>query len=239
MRDLGGRCLALVLLAFGCSGTPVVQGTAGGGTLRFQGESIDYLVHVPPARSPDQPLPALLLLHGAGGTGSQMLPLWRSLADANGLVLIAPTLSLTAAQETKVPELLPALLDAAGAGLNLDPKRTYAFGYSAGGYFAFDAATLLSTRFAAVAVFASVIAPEYDSIVKQAVRKTPVAIYIGDADPYFSLAQTRRTRDLLVSNGFPVRYVEIERQDHAYSRIAEQINRDAWTFFSASSLGTP
>ena len=133
-------------------------------------------------------------------------------------------------------ELLPAILDDATAGLAVDPKRTYAFGYSAGGYFSFDAATLLSGRFAGAGVFAAFIAPDYVWIVDKATRATPIALYIGDRDQYFSLDQTRGTRDLLLSRGFPVHYVELPGQDHAYARVSEAVNRDAWEFLSAAAL---
>jgi predicted esterase len=73
--------------------------------------------------------------------------------------------------------------------------------------------------------------PEYAGIVKQAARKTPIKIYIGDQDPLVPLAGVRRTRDLLVHAGFPVEYQELPGHDHNYYALAEQINADAWKFF--------
>ena len=223
-------------LASACSAARPAQSGVQLGAFLFQGESIPYALFVPSAHGRGQPLPTLLLLHGARGNGPEFMPLWQAFAETNGIVLVAPTLSLTAAQETHVTELLPALLDAALAGLILDPKRTYAFGFSAGGYFAYDAATLLSTRFAAVAVFGMIIAPEYRWIVAQARRKTPIAIYIGDRDQFSTLDQTRATRDLLLNHGFPVHYVELPNQDHAYARVSQAVNEDAWKFMSQTSL---
>ncbi len=226
-----GAAIALLVLSLACR-TKAPPAGVQGGALQFQGGLIDYELFVPSVAAQGNALPTLLLIHGSGGTGAAILPFWQSLAETNGIVLVAPTLALTAAQETTLPQLFPALLDAASAGLKLDARRTYVFGYSAGGYFAFDAATLLSTRFAAATVFAGIIAPEYDSIVSEAQRKTPIAIYIGDHDQFFSLDQTRRTRDLLTNHGFPVHYVEIAGQDHDYGRVSAQVNQDAWDFMS-------
>jgi poly(3-hydroxybutyrate) depolymerase len=181
-------------------------------------------------------LPVLLLIHGSGGTGEGMISAWRSFAEEKGIILVAPTLPLDARLETEVPQLFPQLMDAVRQSWKFDPKRVYVFGYSAGAYSTFDAATLASTYFAAAAVFAGIITPDYDSIATQAKRKTPIAIYIGDSDQFFQLAQTRRTRDLLASNGFPVHYVELKHQDHNYAAAGATVNPDAWSFMSQHSL---
>jgi len=165
-----------------------------------------------------------------------MLNLWRGLAEEKGILLLAPTLSLTAQQETRVPVLFPALLGAARARWTLDPRRVYAFGYSAGGYFAFDAATVVSGTFAAAGVFAAIIAPGYEWIAQQPGRKSPIALYIGDHDQFFTQNQTRGTRDLLTRNGFTVHYVELPNQDHDYPAIADRVNQDAWAFLGQYSL---
>jgi poly(3-hydroxybutyrate) depolymerase len=232
------RTALLALAVVGCSVahtvTPVTRpdGTAQG-ALAFDGYSVEYVRYVPPGAGP---FPVLLLLHGMGGNGPEMFAFWRKAAEVEHIVVIAPTLTLTPTQETRVPVLIPALLDAAIAGVNVDPKRIYAFGYSAGGFFAFDVATILSTRFAAVAVFASRIKPDYEGNIPAARRKTPIAYYIGDRDEFFSLDETRRTRDLLVKNGFPVHYMEIAGRDHEYPLAAAQVDRDAWEFLRAATL---
>ena len=94
----------------------------------------------------------------------------------------------------------------------------------------YDAALLNSDYFAGAAIFASVIQPEYDGIVRQARRKTGIAIYLGDRDQYFSLQQGRRTRDLLLAHGMTVHYVELANHDHDYSAVAGTVNDDAWQF---------
>ncbi|HEY8312246.1 MAG TPA: dienelactone hydrolase family protein, partial [Gemmatimonadaceae bacterium] len=134
------------------------------------------------------------------------------------------------------PQLFPALMDEVKQSLHFDPSRVYVFGYSAGSYSTFDAATLASNYFAATGVFAGIITPDYDYIVTEAKRKTPIAIYIGTQDQFFTLAQTRRTRDLLLANAFPVHYVEIPNQDHNYPAISGYVDSDVWTFMSKYSL---
>lgn len=51
----------------------------------------DGLLHVPSSHPKDQPSPLLGLLHGAGGTASQMLPMAEEEAERHGVLLLAPS----------------------------------------------------------------------------------------------------------------------------------------------------
>src|SRR5215210_6775791 len=54
------------------------------------GAARDSYLYVPPPYPTERPAPLALLLHGAGGHARQGLGLLRSLADAAGLLLLAP-----------------------------------------------------------------------------------------------------------------------------------------------------
>jgi hypothetical protein len=78
--------------------------------------------------------------------------------------------------------------------------------------------------FAAIAVHANRIAEDYEWIVTRAQRKTPIAIYIGDHDQFFTRDSVRKTRDLLPKAAFTVHYVELDHRDHNYYARADEIN---------------
>ena len=77
---------------------------------------------------------------------------------------------------------------------------------------------------------------EYDAIVDSAARRIPVALYAGELDPAYPPAAVASTRDLLLRKGFPVRYMVMNGQDHAYWPVAERVNDDAWRFLSGYEL---
>ena len=52
--------------------------------------SRDGLLRVPPNYQPDRPIPLLLLLHGAGGSAQDIVTHLAPLADAAGIILLAP-----------------------------------------------------------------------------------------------------------------------------------------------------
>jgi dienelactone hydrolase len=138
--------------------------------------------------------------------------------------------------EDVAPAVFLAAVNDARAVTRVDSNRIYLFGNSMGGYLAFDGAFLEPERFAAAAIHGMNLADEYTWILDRATRKTPIALYIGDQDSFHSLREVRKTRDLLVKRGFPVRYVELERHGHNYYELSERINADAWSFFSGVTL---
>lgn len=157
-------------------------------------------------------------------------------AATHDLVLIAPELPRERAFEDVAPAVFRCVVDDVRKIVSLDPKRLYVLGNSMGGYLAYDAAMFDSEYFAAVAVHAAAIDPDFDSILAKATRKIPIAIFIGDRDPLVPLGPVRRTRDLLESAGFPVQYEEIPGHDHQYELAADHINAEAWKFFEAHPL---
>ena len=195
--------------------------------------SYDYLLSAP--RAHDR-LPAIMLLHGAGGQSSEMVELWTSLAAREHIVLIAPQLPRELAFEQEAPSVFRCVLADAERSAAIDSERVYLFGYSMGGYLAFDGAMFDSDIFAGAGVYASVIDPGYDSIVNQAKWKIPIALFIGDRDQFNSIDRARRTRALLEKNGFPVHYVEFPGQDHSYMPVRDSVNDDAWRFLSGYRL---
>ena len=218
----------LVLLA--------VPPAAGAATLRTapcEGASYSYLLEAPPGR---RPKPALLLLHGAGGHAHDLVIPWRPFAETHDIVLVAPELSNKRSFEAIAPDVFRCIVEDARRVAAVDPKRIFILGNSMGGYLAYDAAMFQSEYFAAVAVHAAAIDPEFESIIGRATRKIPIAIFIGDRDPLVPLAGVRWTRDRLKQAGFPIEYEEIAGHDHHYEQVADRLNREAWKFFEAHPL---
>jgi predicted esterase len=166
-----------------------------------------------------------------------MVNTWRDVANQNGIILVAPTVPVGTDFEVHVvPGLYPAIMNQARTEFLIDNKRIYLFGVSAGGYTVFDAGLPDSTYFAAGGVFAAVITPDFNFLVREATRKIPFALYIGDHDEFFTVGQAQATVDLLRSNGFPVRFTLFPNLDHNYVAVAAQVNSDVWSFFNQTAL---
>lgn len=228
------------VLMVSCSASDVKSGS-----VRCEGIDQTYLYYSPEphvTRSPDgsadnaDPLPAVMLLHGAGDRAANMMEAWKRFAAKQKIILLAPELPREAKYEEAAPQVFRCVVEDARRLVRIDPRRVYLFGNSMGGYLAYDGAMFASQYFAAVAVHAMRIADDYTWIVSRAQRKTPIAIYVGDRDQFFSLDSVRKTRDLLRQAGFPVHYVELGNHDHNYYARSDEINADAWKFLKDNSL---
>jgi len=151
--------LLVVALAAGCinPGQAVGPGAVTSRVMTYGGVPYPYVVYVPTTYDARMLYPSLLLVHGAGGSGPEFINNWSAFAESKGIILVAPTLDLSAAAETRVPLVFPRIMEAVRSEWNVDPARRYLFGYSAGGYFVYDAALLNADYFAAAGIFAAVI----------------------------------------------------------------------------------
>ena len=234
MRKKTTHTLLACLLGALAATVPARAGDFPRHAIRCDGRDMEYVSYVPPAAT--GPLPVLVLLHGAGDLAENFAEAWKSLARKKRIVLIAPQLPRDLTLEAHIPKILPCLVEDVRKQASLDPHRIYLFGYSMGGYLAFDGALLDSDYFAAAAVHAMGIDDEYVSIVQRATRKIPIDISIGDHDQMVSIAQVRKTRALLQKSGFPIHYREIFDHTHNYYEMSDTINNDVWHFLESYRL---
>lgn len=111
-------------------------------------------VHVPPGYDPAKPAPLLLALHGAGGDGRDEPRRWQAVADALGMLVVAPTdagrnggYEFTEAERTGTLSALRW----ARRHFDVDENRIYCTGISRGGHLTWDLALRHPGVFAAVA----------------------------------------------------------------------------------------
>src|SRR6516225_9800486 len=155
-----------------------------------------YYLFVPETAMPG-PAPLLLLLHGSGRNGMSLVDPWLPLARSEGIVLVAPDASDPQAwrMTEEGPDFFHDLIESVtDAHKNIDRRRLYVFGHSAGAIQGIDLGVLEPDYFAAVAVHAGVLSPDFESLLDRPARKIPLAIWIGTKDQFFPLDAVRRSR---------------------------------------------
>jgi poly(3-hydroxybutyrate) depolymerase len=203
------------------------------------GHTRTYYLLVPEAAKRQTPAPMIVLLHGSGRDGRSLLEKWEPLARKEGIVLVGP--DALSRDSWRIPEdgpdFLYDLIEMLRVQLDVDGRRVYLFGHSAGAGHALVMALLESEYLAAVAVHAGALSPAMFPTIERAPRKTPIAIWVGTNDQLFPLPVVRATRDALKQHGFEPVLTEINGHTHWYYDRAPEINKSAWQFLQKHALG--
>ncbi|HET9444737.1 MAG TPA: PHB depolymerase family esterase [Steroidobacteraceae bacterium] len=225
------RALFAILMALWIPG-------ASADSFEFAGIKRNYTLFAPTTANAS-PAPLIVLLHGSYGSAAALVRLWSSLAEHEGIVLVAPDAREREAWQVREdgPQFIRAVIDEAAAKHWIDRRRIYLFGNSGGAVYSLILSMIESQVFAATAIHAGAWrAPNEFRAVKYAKRKIPIAIFIGDKDEYFPLFTARKTQSALEEAGHPVSVTVIPGHTHSYPDVALEVNRDAWQFMKANRL---
>ena len=201
-----GRLWTLVLIVAGfilmpwlpvdAQQTPVDGFDAPGGyTLGFVIGGVERSINVfiPPGYDPDgEPVPLLIAMHGAGGTGQGLASFvgFNELATEEGFIVVYPD-GFNGAWNDARPDarllriddvrFISLTIDFLTERLRIDPDRVYATGYSMGGMMAFRLGCQLRDKIAAVASVASTF-PAYQLDSCLFAQPVPVLVIQGTED---------------------------------------------------------
>jgi polyhydroxybutyrate depolymerase len=154
-----------------------------------------YFVYVPPSYRADQPMPAVVMLHGrpSTATGMAVISEMNEVAERRGFIVVYPeginnewnAFYDLVRQRSATPQddvrFLRTLMADLRVDLNIDPHRMYIAGFSNGGFMALRMACWASETFAG---FASVGAGLYDALRNRCRSEpAPVLIMHGTGDP--------------------------------------------------------
>jgi poly(3-hydroxybutyrate) depolymerase len=250
MHWLSQVALAVMLL-IGCGGsapeptppppaptpTPTAQLPAGveQRTIVFQQRNRAYYLYVPP-NGGNQALPALILHHGSGGTGLELINAWRNLAESERIILIAPRgeHGFGWMVPDDGPMMQIQIMEQLKRTLAIDARRVYLFGYSNGGDFVFYAGIQQADYFAATAIGFAALRPRQFPMLDLPRRKEPFWYTAGTEDRVYTIEEARATVAALQARTWPLEYMERAGVGHAYDPDLQ--NPIAWKFLKQHTL---
>jgi poly(3-hydroxybutyrate) depolymerase len=202
-----------------------------------QGKKRAYYLFVPDTIK--APAPLLITLHGSGRNGLSLVEKWKDLAAKEGVIVAGPDAQNSQAWQTPGdgPDFLHDLVEELKTKYPVHPRRVYLFGHSAGAVFALGMSMFESKYFAATAIHAGAWrdAQEF-SLIDFAKRKIPLALVVGDRDPFFPVAAVKSTSDRLKERGFEVETTVIKGHTHSYYDLAPKINEQLWSYLKKYEL---
>jgi predicted esterase len=171
--------------------------------------SRDGRLFIPSGYQHDTPATLMLSLHGAGGSGTGIATAFQALAEAAGIVVLAPD-SRFATWDLIVQDFGPdvtfidAALESTFERVNVDPARLTIAGFSDGATYSLGLGLANGTLFKRVIAFS----PGYLRT-KSPRGKPPVFITHGDSDPVLPIdTASRMIVPVLETGGYTVEYHE-------------------------------
>jgi phospholipase/carboxylesterase len=193
----------------------------------------DALLLVPAGYRPDQPVPFVLSLHGAGGDANSGLYPLRDLADEAGLILLSPgsrrqTWDVIRGGYGPDVAFIDRALTAAFALCVVDPDRLAVAGFSDGASYALSLGITNGDLFQDVMAFS----PGFMAPADQ--RGEPrIFISHGTRDQVLAIDRTsRKIVPQLIRAGYDVRYREFEGPH----TVPPEIAREALEWFLAPDV---
>ena len=227
---------ALLLAADSSTGEIVKEQFQSGGKKR--------ICHVltPNGITAAEPAPLLLVLHGSGQNGRELVDRWDDLAREQRFIVAGPdALSSKHWQPAHDgPDFLREVVEAVASRHPVNRRRVYLFGYSGGGHFALQMAVTESEYFAGAAVYAGALQGNLTNLVTFARRKIPITLFAGSADEVVPAAAVRRTWQVLQQAGLPTEFQAMPNWNHDYTRFNYHgMQRRIWEFLRVHELPGP
>jgi poly(3-hydroxybutyrate) depolymerase len=203
----------------------------------FEGKPRQFFLFAPHkvCEAGAKPAPVVVLHHGTGGTGREMVAAWRELARKERVILLAPTgtgpYGWIPPQDG--PELQRAIVEQVAQECAVDRRRLYVAGFSNGGDHAFFVAIAESRYFAAAAVLCASLRPRQFAMLDLAPRKVPLFYMVAERDAAYPLPEASATRAALEKRKWPLDYRLLREQGHGYE---PSFTTEAWDFLRKQRL---
>jgi predicted peptidase len=203
------------------------------------GHRYPYSIYVPRDYDRSRRWPVVLFLHGSGERGSDGLrstqigaaAAIRANPDRVPAIVVFPQAPLESRWLGEPADAAMAALHAAIAEFHGDPDRVYLTGLSMGGYGTYHLALAHPDTFAALVIVCGGLLPHSTTTAVQqspltmsatdpyaftahAIRRLPIWICHGDADPVIPVGESRRMVELLRAEGAEVHYNEYSGVGH-------------------------
>jgi len=225
-------------------------------SVTVHGTTYPYTVYVPHSFDATKRWPVILFLHGSGERGTDGLrstqigvaAAIRANPERVPAIVVFPQAPLDSRWLGDPADAAMAALDRSMIEFHGDPARIYLTGLSMGGYGTYHLALAHPDLFAALVIVCGGLLPhETTTAVQQspltmgaadpyvftahALRRFPIRIFHGDADPVIPVGESRRMAEELKREGTDVQYVEYPGVGHnAWERAYGDAALWEWLF---------
>ena len=223
---------AAIACGSGGSGGPIGESDGPAGVY-------SYRVLVPDSYDGSEPVPLMVGLHGAYGTGQVMTGIWRDVAQAEGFIVVGPDSGNTTGWNTSSDiDRIFAIVEQVTLDYDVDRCRIYLSGFSSGAHLTYVVGLGWSDVFAALAPYAGSMsyAEQLGIWPDEVARQVPFRIDHGSDDTAIPIGESEHARDQLEAAGHPVDYHPVPSSGHTWE---DAFTDDIWASLSAYALDSP
>lgn len=186
-------------------------------------------IEVPSSYATGKPMPLVVLLHAQSTSESAELaePLFRSLAESSGAIVIAPYARGDDLRSPKAADDVYAAVAAVEGAFTIDRRHVYLVGDSLGGVAAFEVAASRPDQWSALLAIRSTLDPSDTTRVSAALGGKTIYIVAGTADGSVPIEVVRRSIAWFRGVGIAPMYYEVPSATHDLGPLAIAIRR-AW-----------
>ncbi|HYK53220.1 MAG TPA: alpha/beta hydrolase fold domain-containing protein [Candidatus Eremiobacteraceae bacterium] len=186
-------------------------------------------IDVPSSYATGKPMPLVVLLHPQSTSESTELaePLFRSLAESSGAIVIAPYARGDDMRSPKAADDVYAALAAVEGAFTIDRRHVYLVGDSLGGVAAFEVALWRPDQWSALLAIRSTLDPADTTRASNALSGKTIYIVAGTADGSVPIDVVRRSITWFHDVGIAPMYYEVPNATHDLGSLAVAI-RLAW-----------
>lgn len=184
-------------------------------------EPTEYYLYLPPDYSPDRDWPVFVGVHGTGGSGANCLSRWQEYADAEGFVLVCPSLADEGGgwYQEAGERFLKKIIRQVEQECRIQ-KRVFLAGFSAGAEFIQGYAFHYPKSVTGVAVLS---AGNYYEPSTLRAKDVPLLVVIGDQDHPVGIKSARLFTEVLEQKGFSVDLRVLPDVGHTVSAEAKEM----------------
>ncbi len=181
---------------------------------QLEGRTYGYARYIPESLPEGKSLPLVVVLHGMGSTGDQIVQRWAQRLQ-HRFAVVCPSYPAGAWWAQNAEKLVLHLIRETRAGYPIDPNRVFLAGLSNGAIGAYLIGMFYPDRFAGIVPIAGAITPRYMHFLVN-LRNTPIYLIQGVYDPIFPIPLSRRVNQILTDMNYSITYREHEEAGKAH-----------------------
>lgn len=202
-------------------------------TAPVRAAGIDHFRIIRPTAATQSPVPVVLLFHGAGRDAGSMLDIMSKAPSSRDFLLVAAQSSNEGWGGALNEQTITHMLDDLPKTINIDRRRVFAFGHSAGAHYVGLMAVTSDGALSAAAAHGGMLDLNKVNNLSAPNFPEPMRVYIGAQERVFPFAHAKPLTARFVERGHDIEMVVLNNHNHWFYDSGFLLCEDALRWFAS------